>query len=138
MQFVDLLPFCKRDNFRDLLCTVFAQISIFGKGSTLKGKNLLATASKFFPFKVDPVSKGRQNNYARVVSHESVSISLNIINEMFVLTINNDRKCCPTKHQLIKNKSETCLTAVELERLLFTCFVGFIRLQQKFPAQDYY
>ena len=34
-----------------LSCAPFA----FGKGSTLKGKNLLPGVSKFFPFKVDPL-----------------------------------------------------------------------------------
>ena len=38
-----------------------AQESLSEKGSALKGKNLLPTRSKFFPFRVDPFSEGRQN-----------------------------------------------------------------------------
>ena len=30
----------------------------YGKGSALKGKNLLPKGSKFFPFRVDPFSGG--------------------------------------------------------------------------------
>ena len=43
------------------------------KGSTLKGKNLLPR-SKFFPFRVDLFSEGRQNESDRVTALENVSV----------------------------------------------------------------
>ena len=52
------------------------------KGSALKGKDLLPRprgrgaerGSKFFPFRVDPFSEGRQNSFDKVASFESVSV----------------------------------------------------------------
>ena len=45
------------------------------KGSTLKGKNLLPTGSKFFPSRVEPFSEGNKNNFVKVVSFERVLVS---------------------------------------------------------------
>ena len=42
-----------------------------------KRKEFAPHGSKLFPFRVDPFSEGKQNNFERVVSLESVSISLN-------------------------------------------------------------
>ena len=61
----------KGDNICDFL---FAFLDT--KGSTLKGKNLLRLGANSFLFRVDPFSEGRQNNFDRVVSPESVSIYL--------------------------------------------------------------
>ena len=46
-------------------------------GSTLKSKEFAPIGSKFFPFRVNPFSEGRLNNFDRIVSAESVSIPLN-------------------------------------------------------------
>ena len=46
-----------------------AHYSPYEKGSTLKGKNLLM---RNFILKIDPFSEGRQNNFDRVASPESV------------------------------------------------------------------
>ena len=54
------------------------------KGFTFKGKNLLPR-SKFFPFSVYLFSEGRQNNFDRVVSPESVSIPLNKLNKNYYI-----------------------------------------------------
>ena len=46
------LPFC-----------LFANKYTYEKGSTLKGKNLLPMGVNSFPFGVDLISRGRQNNF---------------------------------------------------------------------------
>ena len=44
--------------------------------STLKGNNLLPLGgSKFFPFRVDPFSKGRQNTFKRITSWKCIQSS---------------------------------------------------------------
>ena len=49
------------------------------KGSTLKGKKFASKGSKFFPFRVDSFSEGRQNNGDRVSSPESVLIPYKLL-----------------------------------------------------------
>ena len=78
----------KGENFCDclLLPVLFAcrhyvasqVLNLSKMGPTLKGKNMLprGAGSKFFPFRGDPLSEGRQNNFERVVTLESVSIPL--------------------------------------------------------------
>ena len=63
--------FCKGDNFFDfflLSCTY----TPFWKGVYSKRKEFAPKGSKFFPFRVEPFSKGRQNNVDRATSPENV------------------------------------------------------------------
>ena len=65
--------FYKGDNF---CACLFAFLHAIEKQSILKGKNLLPKGGIFFPFTIDPFSKGGKNNFCRIASHGSVSIPL--------------------------------------------------------------
>ena len=54
-------------------CTPNPMIS---KGVYSKRKEFAPLGSKFFPFRVDSFSEGRQNQFVRIVSPESVSLPL--------------------------------------------------------------
>ena len=74
---VEILPFLyKGDNFCEFLFTLMRTV-LCEKGSTLKGKNFLPQGSKFFPFKVNLFSQGRQNSFEKLTCPESVAVSLN-------------------------------------------------------------
>ena len=57
---IDFLLFCTRETTSVTCYLLSCAPSPSEKGSTLKGKNLLPFGSKFFPFRVDPFSEGRQ------------------------------------------------------------------------------
>ena len=67
--------FDKADNFCDSLFAFLLAMHVL-KGVCFKRKEFAPKGSKFFPFRVDPFSEGRQSNFDRVVSPESVSIHL--------------------------------------------------------------
>ena len=67
-----LIILCKGNSFCDFLFA-FQHNTPSETVSTLKGKNLLTLVSKFFPLRVDPISKRRQNNFDRVASPKHVS-----------------------------------------------------------------
>ena len=63
-------------------CFPFLHTHPFWKSVYSKWKEFAPTGSKLFPFRVDPFSKGRQNNFDTVTSLESVSIPLKWITWM--------------------------------------------------------
>ena len=70
MHLMDLQPQFTRENIFVTSNLLPAHQSPSGKGSTLKGKNL----PKFFPFRIDPFTKGSQNNFDGIAVPEHVSI----------------------------------------------------------------
>ena len=68
-----LMDFSAFNQGRELRVPVFehAHQGLSENRSVLKGKNLLP---KFFPLRVDHFSKGRQNNFDRFASLESVLV----------------------------------------------------------------
>ena len=58
-------------------CLLSCTPSPFWKGDYSKRKEFAPRRSKFFPFRIDPFSEGRQNNFDRVTSPENDSVPLN-------------------------------------------------------------
>ena len=49
----------------------------------MKGKEFAPKGNKCFPFRVNPFSEGRHNNFKGIFSLESVSIPINVFIELF-------------------------------------------------------
>ena len=69
--------FVKGDNFCDLLFN-FLDIKPILKGVYSKRKEFAPHGSKFFLFKVDPISEGRQNKFEKIGSLEKASNPLKL------------------------------------------------------------
>ena len=74
--FLFFCHFYKGDNFCDFLFTFLLTKSLLKKFDS-KRKEFAPKGSKFFPCRLDPFTKGMQNKFDRVASHENVSVSLN-------------------------------------------------------------
>ena len=63
-------------------CFLFCTPRPFQKGVYSRRKEFAPMGSKFFPSRIDPFSEGRQNNFDKVASPESISLTLKYIEKV--------------------------------------------------------